>query len=409
MQRIILPLLALCAAGLLAACGPTAAGIEARKGAQDRLNAFNTLIAFNQAEQAFNAGRLETALRTINETIARYPEVPSYHLLQGRIHLELHQLEKAHRSFQVSLEKSDARQADNAEAHYFMGILFQRWSDFERAYEHYLKASQIEASEAQYLLAAAETLVAMDRLEEARALIEPKLSYFEQSAALHQILGQVAMLEGRFQDAARHYTQAQLLNPDDPILLLELARAHFEAGNHPESLRTVRDLQARSAGEQPALLLLEARCLALLQRHSDARNVYQRICKVDPANVDAWIELGTVAWEIGDYQRVAQCAVRAITLAPQRFEGYMLRGIKEQHHGNLEGAAGLFRQAAELAPRSPLPRLLLSLLHRERGEHAQALALCRSALQIEPGNVEAQALLGRLEAADAVTSAASRE
>ena len=128
------------------------------------------------------------------------------------------------------------------------------------------------------------------------------------------------------------------------------------------------------------------------------------IIKADPSNIDAWIELGTVAWELEDFHRVAQCSLRVIALAPDRFEGYMLKGINERHHGKLDDAVTLFRQAADRSAGSALPHVLLGLTLEERGEIDGALAAYRAAVDIDPKNQEAMKLEARLAASRRVSS-----
>ena len=102
-----------------------------------------------------------------------------------------------------------------AEAHYFAGIVFQRWSDDEQAYEHYMQAFEQESDNVQYLLASAESLVALGEFGAARELVEPKLSYFEYNSALQHLLGQIALLEGDVQEAATRYAEARMLDPEN--------------------------------------------------------------------------------------------------------------------------------------------------------------------------------------------------
>ena len=100
--------------------------------------------------------------------------------------------------------------------------------------------------------------------------------------------------------------------PEDYDLLAQAVgevdlKADRQVADRADSLRV--ELEA----EDPRVewLLLEARCLAVMERTLEARNVYTRLSQEDPTNVNVWIELGTVAWELEDYHRVAQCSARA--------------------------------------------------------------------------------------------------
>lgn len=394
-------LAALTAAAFINGCGPGKEGMKARADAQDRMNLVSAQIHFDQARQSFKTGQFEKALREITHAIGRYDKVPEYYLLLGRIHLETHQLESALEAFKKSAELKPQA----AEAHYFSGIVHQRWSNDQQAYSHYIKAAELEPSNVQYLLAAAESLISTGEIESARRLIEPRIAYFEHNSALRQLQAQIALLQGNPTQAAKLYSEARLLNPDDDMLLEELMWAQYAAGMYGQSLDSLKRLQSRSNCKRTDLLHLEARCLTMLGRGIEARDRYLELSRSSPADPVVWSELGALAWDLGDYRRVAQCSVQIIALAPERYEGYMLKGINERHHKNLNEAVRLFQEAAKRAPSVALPHLLLGQTLEQAGDLQLAKRAYRGALNAEPGSAEATVLLGRLNDAERMTAA----
>ena len=127
-------LLSLSLLGLSACGGPSKAGLEAREDAYSRIDLINTQIGYSQAQQAFETGQLRDSLELIEKTVERYPDAAEYHLLHGRVLLELHRLDESLAAFESAVERDE----ELADAHYFMGIVHQRWSEDEEAYEHYL-------------------------------------------------------------------------------------------------------------------------------------------------------------------------------------------------------------------------------------------------------------------------------
>ena len=58
-------------------------------------------MTYDQAERAFEAGRFESALKSVNEALARYDgQLRCPYSCSGRIYLETHRLEKAQDSFE---------------------------------------------------------------------------------------------------------------------------------------------------------------------------------------------------------------------------------------------------------------------------------------------------------------------
>jgi len=395
--RLILTLVVLAMTTLLMGCGgPTKAGIEARADARDRLAIVNAQVSYDQAKRAFEVGQFDRALREVRNALERYPDAAEYHLLHGRILLETHRLERALQAFDTAIEKNP----ESAEAHYFAGIIFQRWSNNERAFDKYMAASELDESNAQYLLAAAETMIALRRYSDARALVEPRMPYFEYNAALRHLLAQIAMLQGEPAFAASLFEQARMLNPDDAMLLEELAWAQYAAGRYGhcyESLKQLRQMSGFSSEQRSDLLHLEARCLMFLERHLDARSVYLELTRVAPTDPEVWIEFGALSWELADMRRVATSASRVIALAPDRFEGYLLRGVYSRSEGHLSDAARFFQQAIDRDPTQSISYLLLGQLNEQQGRSDAALAAYQKAVELSPNNSDAKALLAGLK------------
>lgn len=384
------------AAALLATagCGPTSHGKKMRTEARSRVDAFNSHLSYDQALQAFEVGRFDVARRQIDAALARFPKEADYHVLKGRICLETHELEKAIRSFQAAIEENESC----AEAHYFAGIVLQRWSDDRAAYEHYRRAFEIESTNVQYLLASAESLVALGEFEAAAAMVEDKLAYFEYNSALRHLLGQIALMNGDPATAAECFAHARLLNPDDLLLLEELAWAQYAAGSFSQCYDSLVYLKQVMNEPRPDLMHLEARCLAMMDRGTEARDLYMKFVRVNESDVEAWIELGSVAWQLGDLRRVAQAGARVIAIAPNRYEGYFLKGVYERESGNVREAIRLFGEAASRSSDAALPHLILGRALEETGDLDGALMAYAGAARIDASDSDTQMLLKRLAA-----------
>ena len=79
------------------------------------------------------------------------------------------------------------------------------------------------------MLAKAEALIALGELDEARTLLNEKLTYFEYNAAMRHLLGQISLLEGDARSAAKLYGEAWILEPENTLLLEELAWVQYDA------------------------------------------------------------------------------------------------------------------------------------------------------------------------------------
>jgi tetratricopeptide (TPR) repeat protein len=326
--------------------GPTKAGTEARTAARQRMEKASSVIVYDQARQSFESGQLDRALKQIDEAILRSPEEPRSWILRGRILLEAGRLEPALASF----EKASTLRPESAEAQYYQGIVHERWFEPEKALVAYAKATELDEAKVAYLLAWAETMVALRRYEEVKATLGSKLTRFENSAPLHQLLGQVAMLTDDPEDAVRHFNRARLIDPSIPMILENLVRARFAAGQWQACLEDVRRLQREGEGGRTvARMRLEGRCLVMLGRHDDARAIFAQITRESPEDTQAWIDLAAASWELGELARVQSAAQRLLRLAPQRYEGYVFLGLVEEARGDAASAERLFQRATALA------------------------------------------------------------
>lgn len=376
----------------LGGCAPTKEGVKNRQAAADRMNVVSAQVNFDQSKQLFATGQLDKALREIDKAIERYPESGEYYLLRGRILQEQARLEQALAAFTTALEKNPKL----ADAQYYAGVIYQRWSDDEQAFTCYNQAFEIAPDRVHYLQAAAESLVAMGELDKAEQLIEPKLAYFEHNASLRQLQAQIAMLKGDAKRAAALYSEARMLNPDDQTVLEEMMWAQYAAGMFSQCFDSARTLQTLAKEPRQDLVHLEARCLAMMGRGVEARELYLQLCKTRAGDPSVWSELGTLAWELGDYRSLAQASVQMMAIAPERYEGYLFRAVNEKHKGNQAQAVELFREACNRAGGVTLPFLMLGQALEQSGDVTGARTAYNDALQTDPDSAEAKALLRRL-------------
>jgi tetratricopeptide (TPR) repeat protein len=412
---------------LLGGCnGPTQEGMKARSAASNRMAAFSAGATYQQAEQELIAGRFERAIVSAERAIAGQPDMPEYRILKGRALLESDRLDRAEESFmnaiaaaersvnaieariaefekveggplegvareRVELEKQSVRRVE-AEAWYYLGIVRQRWNRIEQAATDYRTAFELDSQPVQYLIAASEMLLDLGRPAEVEALIEPILDRYEGDPSLLVLLARASVLEGDAVEAAGRYAEARLLRPDDQLLAEEYVRAAFEAGLYEECLAVIRSHAASYAEPRTDLLLIEARCHSMLGRPQMASAVYGELVRLLPGDVEAWIEYGTVAWELGEFPRVDLCGVRLGRLAADRWEGRLYRGVAAEARGELELAADHFRAAAERTTDVAMPQLMLARVLAASGDADGAAAAWRAAIAIDPEDADVRAL-----------------
>ncbi len=375
----------------LAGCHANRSGhAENVKAAESRWNLIRTEQRLTIARQQFETGDLEQAEKTLLEAIAADGEEARLWVLAGRVALERGQLEKCSQRLTKAIEFDP----NLGEAYYFRGIVFERWKQFERAHEDYSKAYELHADNVGFLLAVSEMLLALDRSDEALALLESKTTYFDQNAGIRVALGQMFQMRGDFKKAAEYFRQASLLRPDDLQILEELAMARIGDKQYDLALA---DLQALARDAKPErkveLLHLLASTYMNAGRFDDARTTYLQLTRLDRNDVECWIKLSEISMQADELGPALSAANRVISLASHQPDGYMLAGLVWQKRKDTDKALAHFDRAAQLAPSDADALILRGITLEQAGRLDAARSAYQEALKRQPNDERARRLL----------------
>ena len=360
------------------------------KQSDDRWHQARAQLMLPMAQQAFDTGDLDEAQRVVHEALIMDENNAQFFLLNGRIALERNKLERAYHLFAKAIELDDKYPA----AHYFQGIIYQRWSRDEDALTAYQKSYELKADSVDYLLAVCEMLVELDRSDEAITLLQSKLDYFDQNVGVRTALGYLHLMGGDYPRAVRHFKEASLLDPDNLKIREELSLSLYAAGNTREASRTLATLLEESQMSlRYDLHAVLARCHTQEDRPDDARRLYLELTRKEPRHAGHWIALGELSWQMQDLPATLTAARRAIRLDPQNHQGYLLAGMAFQKQNRLDDALRSFDRAAELAPDDAIPLILRGVALQRNGQTAAAAQAYTQALQRQPHDPRAMRLL----------------
>jgi len=387
-------------AGLAGCAGHGNYTSRAMSDAQNKMAGLKAMNDHQQAEQAFQAGDLDKALKMVDRSLASNPNVEKSYVLRGRILIEKGDLENALLCFQ----KAEALKPESVEAQYYQGIVYERFTQNDEALKHYLKAGELDPSNPQYAVAAAEMMIDLDRLPDAETFLSKQQPAFEHNAGVRQTLGHIAMLKNDLPAAVKLFNEAHLLAPDDTIVLEDLIHAQIATGQFGEASYNIDTLIKAAGGkDRRDLRQLQARCLLNLDRPVEARELLIKLTgdSEGQKDVEAWIELGNVAFVLKDNARLRQSSQRVLALAPARAEGYTLRALWQRRQGDLAGALDSLNKAVDLRGTETDPLILRGLVLRELGRIEEARQSFASVLAQDPTNDAARSALSSLSYASA--------
>jgi Flp pilus assembly protein TadD len=357
-------------------------------------NAARADVLHSLARDQYNTGHFEKCRKTLEEALRLNPENANLHVLAGKLALEQGQLETAERSLKLA-NQLDAR---NAEADYLSGIIYQRWQKLELALECYHSASEKAPEELAYVLAQAEVLVIMDRLDQALALLRGKMSQFEYSAVIRDAVGQLLMQAGRHQEAVETLRHAMLLAEDEPTIREHLALALF----HNKQYREAADLLTRLLTNErfykrADLHIALAESQIQLGRISDARRTFETATQLSPNSPAAWLGVAKTAMQLNDQRRAELSVRKALSIDGANAESHLLLGYLRLRQDRMNDALTAFQKASALSPSDPVALCMIGYVMEKTGNGEQAFSYYARALQVKPGDEMAAKLLAAMD------------
>lgn len=365
---------------VLSGCGQGRYTAEHATLAKTKLETLKAATEYDIALQSFLAGDLRKAERQATKALALNESAAEALVLLGRVHIENGDMGRA----VESLERAAELRPDSVDAAYYLGIVSERLARPEEAAAHFRRAGDLAPYDPQHAIAAGEALIDMGRTGEAQSLLlASKVS--SNSPGIRQLLGHIAIIEGRPDEAVDYFGQARLLAPDERAIAEDLARAQMAAGQFAEAEFGIARLR-RTAGtaDRRDLIHMHAECLLALDRAAEARSLFRDLTRDGAGSADpaAWIGLGQTAVIMGDAGEARRAASRLVALAGERPEGYVLFALAHGLAGENERAlASIADGLAKAGPAADLHALqAMSLAQAGRRDEAQtALASAGSA------------------------------
>lgn len=359
--------------------------------AEERLSQLKSGTEWQMAKQRFLAGDLKRAREGAERSIALNGNVGKSHLLLGRIELEEGDLESAMRSF----ARAQELEPENAESFYYQGLVFERIGQSQRAYDAYAKAAELDVTDPQYAVAAAEMLMEMGRLQDAEAMLRDRIDRFELNPAIYQTLGHIAMLLENPSHAAGLFGQASMLAPDDTRIMEDLIRAQIASGDFAEAeYHLGRLLGAEEHADRRDLMHLRAQCLIRLNQPVEAREILLELTADAEGKRDlmAWERLGQVAALLDDQARLRTASQRLIAMRPDRASGYILRAMYHRASGDLDKALRDATFATQRAANDASMHVFRGVILQDMGRNVEAAKMFAMATRLDPAHQAAAQL-----------------
>lgn len=245
------------------------------------------------------------------------------------------------------------------------------------------------------LLMKARFLLAEGRLDDALAQARAATGSDATFAQAHFLLGTLYAATSRPDAAAAAFTEVVKLNPHAAAAHIELSRLQLVAGNAEGSIQSARHA-LESQPDNPGVHLLLARSLIAHNDLAQAETEMKALLSGYPNESAVHSQIGILHLAKGDQRAAKRSFERALAIDGHSLEA--LSGLVSLDLTAKKTAEARARLETRLTQSPRNARLLMLAAsayavmgHPDRAEHA-----LRQAVEIEPGNVEAQTMLAHL-------------
>ena len=280
---------------------------------------------------------------------------------------------------------------------HLLGYLFQQSGRLEEAVPFYTAARAARPDDHVARLYLGDVYLRLNRLPEARAQFQATVGIFP--AAAFDGLGQVALLEGRFEEAVAHFEAALQRVPESGRTHYSLAMAYRGLGrldlaeSHlrrvgPGGIRPVDplvdNLQDLLRGER--VHVIQGRLAYQSGEFKAAAEAFARAVEAAPASVDARVNLGAALAQTGDLSGAIRQLEAALGLDPRSVATHRSLGAALAHVDRHGEAVDHLRVVTELAPDDIEARRLLAGSLSRLGREVEAIEVLFTVTALDPGD-----------------------
>ena len=369
-------------------------------------------IQLQLAENHFDAGRFDESEKALEQAITLSPDHARVFVLATKLHLEKGDLAKA----RAAISRAEALPGDSAEVQYLAGIVAERYGDRDMALEHYSSAAMQDPQMAAYVLAQAETLVALDKPIEAMELIEVRLQDFDGNAPMRMLAAHLNERLGLRGPAVEYAREALRIQENDaglsgevgrilvwaeqyeeviavlrpvvetglaacgsngpikidgkspvmPSMLRDLARAYMATRQWREAQWVLRPLMARDEVDSAGWCMYAQAALMLGDQAAAWETIYT-LHQNAPPTAESLLLASHIAVRRGDFPVALDAATRAVQMDGRMATAYCLMGQAYEGLGRAEDARQAYAKAAALDPDLQAVGSLLDGVHARTG------------------------------------------
>lgn len=272
---------------------------------------------------------------------------------------------------------------ENAELHTELGILFTHERDFDEAQRQFGRARRGGGDSYRLTFNEARMNFLAGRFARAVEILDT-VPESQRQGDYHNLLGLCSQKLHRFDEALSEFSQAIKIDPQNQVFYLNLGGFLLEVGSNDAALQVfsrARELFPHS----PKCLLALGKAYRAKVNYKEAKQQVQHAIELDSENEDAYVVLGNLHVETGEFADAEASFRGAIALRPGLAIPYFLLAgaILEQDPLSPEAEA-LLEKALVLDASLAEPYYLLGRIRERHGDYPEAARLLVKAVALDP-------------------------
>ena len=310
-------------------------------------------------------------------------------------------------------------QPKHPDANHNMGVLAVGVGKVEQALPFFKTALEANPSTAQFWLSYIDALIKLERLADAKAVLDQATSNGAKSGAfdrLEQRLEGVKPSETKVsqnQDPPQDQLQPLINLYGQGQLQQALERATILLQQFPTSsiLYNINGAAYRGLGQLDASIEAYTRALAIKPDYAEAYSnmgatlqeqgklkeaieAYNKALAIKPNNADIYNNMGVTFKEQGKLEEAIEAYNKALAIKPDYAEAYNNIGIALKEQGKLEEAIEAYNKALAIKPDYAEAYYNMGIALKEQGKLEEAIEAYNKALAIKPDYAEAYSNMG---------------
>ncbi|MGW3914821.1 tetratricopeptide repeat protein [Streptomyces sp. NPDC005070] len=282
---------------------------------------------------------------------------------------------------------------DEARVHYGHGLTHQLRGDFPAALAAFDRADELRPGTAWIIAERAETHRMAGRTEEAAADFDRAVALDPTNADAVASRAVCRHALGRFEEAAADFDRALSIDGDLLWPLVRRARLRRDTDEWEKAFADL-DRAARLEPENAWVASERGDAYRLAGRFEEAVAELGRAVALEPDHPSALASRGVSHHELGHGAQALADLDRAVELVPEYSWALVMRARARRRLGDLPGAYEDLRRALAADPDADWIEIELANTYFLEDRHQEAMAVFRDLLERDPGNASAMGCLG---------------